>query len=168
MKKHSLTIALAICMSLVLVMGTGCHKKKKAVVTTPQGQPTASVPQDEIDVTQEWLPWTELSTVYFAFDSYSLSKDSVAKLEKNAEVIKGTAGVKVRIEGSCDERGTQEYNMALGQKRAQAVCDYLAKMGVPADRLVTVSFGEEKPADPGHDEAAWAKNRRCDFSKSAK
>jgi len=69
------------------------------------------------------------------------------------------------VEGHCDERGTQEYNMALGERRALAVRDYLINLGVPGQNLLTISYGEERPVDPGHNEAAWAKNRRAEFSQ---
>jgi peptidoglycan-associated lipoprotein len=71
--------------------------------------------------------------------------------------------VAVRIEGNCDERGSDDYNMALGERRAKAAKDYLVNLGIASDRISTISYGEEKPADPGHDEEAWARNRRAEF-----
>lgn len=102
-------------------------------------------------------------TIYFDLDSYVLRQDARDALNKNAQwMLKKSAG-KVRLEGNCDERGSDEYNLALGEKRADAVKSYLVTLGVPADRLETISYGKEKPVDPGHNEAAWAKNRRVDF-----
>ncbi|RMG43001.1 MAG: peptidoglycan-associated lipoprotein Pal [Candidatus Dadabacteria bacterium] len=104
-----------------------------------------------------------LKDVHFAFDSYAL--DSLAReiLRKNAEWLKAHPDRKVEIEGHCDERGTNEYNMALGAKRARAVKDFLVSLGIAADRMSTVSYGEELPLDPRHNEEAWAKNRRAHF-----
>ena len=104
-----------------------------------------------------------LQTIYFDFDSYNLSASARASLVKNAESLKKDAVDKVRIEGNCDERGSDEYNLALGERRAKTAMQYLVTMGIPADRLTFISYGKEKPADPGHDDAAWAKNRRDDF-----
>ena len=104
-----------------------------------------------------------LQTIYFDFDSYKLSDAARASLVNNAESLKKDAVDKVRIEGNCDERGSDEYNLALGERRAKAAMQYLITMGIPADRLTFISYGKEKPVDPGHDEAAWAKNRRDDF-----
>ena len=106
----------------------------------------------------------ELATIYFDFDSYILTAPSRATLARNAEDLMKNASLKVQIQGNCDERGSDEYNLALGEKRAKAAMDYLVTLGVPAERLSIISYGKEKPADPGHDEAAWAKNRRVDFA----
>ncbi len=101
--------------------------------------------------------------IFFELDSYSLNPVARDTLARNAGIMKNRGGVKVRIEGHCDERGSDEYNLALGEKRAKVALDYLATMGIPAERLSVISYGKEKPADPGHDEAAWAKNRRDEF-----
>ncbi|HYS43726.1 MAG TPA: OmpA family protein, partial [Geobacteraceae bacterium] len=86
-------------------------------------------------------------------------------LNKNAEyLLKKSVSLKIQIEGHCDERGSDEYNLALGEKRAKAALNYLVTLGVPAARLSFISYGKEKPADPGHDDAAWAKNRRDEFA----
>jgi peptidoglycan-associated lipoprotein len=105
-----------------------------------------------------------LAKIYFDFDSYRLSDTATGALVKNAEFLKANPTAKVRIEGHCDERGSDEYNLALGEKRAKAASAYLTTLGVPADRLSTISYGREKPADPGHSGAAWAKNRRDEFA----
>ena len=106
---------------------------------------------------------SELQKIYFNFDSADLSADSRAKLSKNAELLVKAPSVKLQIQGNCDERGSDEYNLALGERRAKAARDYLVNLGVAPDRLSIISYGEEKPADQGHDEAAWAKNRRDEF-----
>jgi peptidoglycan-associated lipoprotein len=104
-----------------------------------------------------------LSPVYFEFDRYDLRDDARATLGANGKGLQDNASVNITIEGHCDERGTTEYNLALGEKRAKAAYDYLVSYGIPASRMSTVSYGEERPADPGHDEMAWAKNRRAEF-----
>ena len=102
-------------------------------------------------------------TIRFAFDSATIKKSEKLNLEAVASALKGSASDKLLIEGNCDERGTEEYNRALGERRALALREALAKAGVSPDRIRTISYGKDKPADPGHDEAAWGKNRRDDF-----
>jgi peptidoglycan-associated lipoprotein len=118
-------------------------------------------PGDNIPVAGEG---SVLKDVNFAFDSYVLDAMAQAKLRQNFEWLKANPGVVVQIEGHCDERGTAEYNMALGSKRARAAMEYLLSLGLAGDRLSTVSYGEELPLDPGHNEQAWAKNRRAHFA----
>lgn len=108
-------------------------------------------------------PSTELATIYFAYDSYSLTSEARNSLKSNADWLKNNPNGKVQIEGHCDERGTNEYNMALGDRRANAVRGYLTKMGIEKSRIDTISYGEERPADVGHDESAWSRNRRAVF-----
>lgn len=105
----------------------------------------------------------QLEKVYFDFDSSDLSESARRTLTNNAQVITRNPLVKVRVEGHCDERGSDEYNLAIGERRAKAAARYLEALGVGTGRISTLSFGKEKPADPGHDEAGWAKNRRDDF-----
>ena len=102
-------------------------------------------------------------TVHFAFDSAVIKKSEQSSLESVASALKSNAGDKLLIEGNCDERGTEEYNRALGERRALAVREALAKLGVSPDRIRTLSYGKDKPVDPAHNEAAWSKNRRADF-----
>lgn len=111
-------------------------------------------------------PARGLQTIYFAFDSYELQATARGILGDNAEKIRRVPGVIIQIEGHCDERGTQEYNLALGERRALAARSYLIKLGVSGDRIITISYGEEDPADPGHSEAAWSQNRRCKFNRA--
>jgi len=99
--------------------------------------------------------------IYFDFDKYDLRPDARAVLDRKVGFLNSNASVRVQIEGHCDERGTNAYNMALGERRANAAKQYLSTAGISAGRLTTMSYGEERPADPGHNEAAWAKNR-CD------
>lgn len=106
---------------------------------------------------------TNLEAVYFDFDQSSIREDQKDVLQKNAEWLKANPKVKVRLEGHCDERGTAEYNLALGQKRAEAAKAFLGGLGIAAQRISAISYGKERPLDPGHDEAAWAKNRRADI-----
>ena len=105
-----------------------------------------------------------LGTVYFDFDKSDLRQDALDQLKKNAQWLKSNPGYRVRLEGNCDERGTTEYNLALGDRRSVAVKNYLAKAGIDAGKLETISYGEEHPVNPGHDESAWSQNRRVDFT----
>lgn len=109
-------------------------------------------------------PGAELSDVNFAFDSAELSDGTKGILRENANWLLDNPGQDVVIEGHCDERGTNEYNMALGQRRANAVEAYIRSLGVSEAQLSTISYGEELPLDPGSGEAAWAKNRRAHFA----
>ena len=107
-----------------------------------------------------------LQTVYFDYDSSAIRSDAMATLKSNAENIKKVPGLTIQIAGHCDSRGTQEYNLALGERRALAVRSYLMQCGTPGDRLITISYGAEMPAVPGNGESAWAKNRRAEFNVS--
>ena len=104
-----------------------------------------------------------LKRINFDFDKYDLRPDAIRTLGDNAATVKQYPQFKLRIEGHCDERGTVEYNLALGEKRARAARDYLVSLGTPARSLSIVSFGKERPLDPGHNESAWAKDRRDEF-----
>ena len=103
------------------------------------------------------------NTVYFEYDRARIRSEERAKLAAVAEHLKSTADDKLLIEGHCDERGTEEYNRALGERRALAAREYLASLGIKGDRVRTVSYGEDKPSVDGHDESAWSKNRRAEF-----
>lgn len=105
---------------------------------------------------------TRLKTIYYDFDSSALSADARNKLQDNAGYLKTNASEKAVLEGNCDERGTKEYNYALGERRARAAKDYLKTLGIDSERMDTVSYGEDRPADAGHTEAAWSKNRRTE------
>ena len=104
-----------------------------------------------------------LLPIYFDFDKSNIREDQRARIEKDAAFLKQNSMVRVRIEGNCDERGTNEYNMALGERRALSAKKYLINLGIHEDRMHTISYGEEKPLLHGHDEYSWAQNRRDDF-----
>jgi len=110
------------------------------------------------------LTGAQLETVYFDYDSHVLSATARQALERNAKLLRQEPAVAVTIEGHCDERGSDEYNLALGERRATAVKSYLVTLGVAAERLAALSYGEERPVVAGQDEAAWAKNRRAAFN----
>jgi len=105
-----------------------------------------------------------LQTVYFDYDSATINPEAIAALKSNADMIKRVPRVPVQVDGHCDNRGTQEYNLALGERRALAVRTFLVQCGVPGERLSTISYGSEFPAVPGNEESAWSKNRRVEFN----
>jgi len=104
-----------------------------------------------------------IRTVYFDFDRYNLTSEARRTLEANADWLKANPTATVQIEGHCDERGTTEYNLALGERRANSALNFLTQLGVDGSRLSTISYGEERSANPGHDEVAWSENRRSEF-----
>ncbi|GFO59425.1 peptidoglycan-associated lipoprotein [Geomonas silvestris] len=104
-----------------------------------------------------------LHRIYFNFDSANLSDQARSTLVGNAELLKEINSGKIRVEGNCDERGSDDYNLALGEQRAKEAAKYLTSLGIPAERLSVISYGKEKPLAQGHDEASWSKNRRDDF-----
>ncbi len=101
--------------------------------------------------------------VYFDFDRYNIRPDGAAIIQSKAAFLAEFPGINTEIQGHCDERGTEAYNMALGDRRARAAYNYITSLGVDGSRLTTVSYGKERPLDPGHNEAAWARNRRAQF-----
>lgn len=162
----------------LLILSGGCKSKKPDIIDTgftpdDATTTTATTPGTGTglpNVDQEtllWSPATGLQKVYFDYDSFALRPDAISTLNENADKIRQVGGVLIQIEGHCDERGTQEYNLALGEKRGLAVRDYLIKLGIPGDRLLTISYGEERAAVEGHDESAWKWNRRCEFNKAS-
>lgn len=106
---------------------------------------------------------TKIKDVYFEFDRYDLSEDAKMTIREVAEFLTKNRGLKVIIEGHCDERGTNEYNLGLGDRRAQTVKNYLMSLGIPSKSIETVSYGEEKPVCNESNESCWAKNRRAHF-----
>ena len=104
-----------------------------------------------------------MRVAYFGYDSAELSAEARAALDANAAILKKYPTWTVTVEGHCDERGTAEYNLALGERRAVAAQSYMVALGIPASRVKIVSYGKEFPFDPGHDDAAWIKNRRAHF-----
>lgn len=109
-----------------------------------------------------------LKPIFFDFDKYDIRPADTEILKGNSAFLKKFPNVKIQIEGHCDERGTNEYNLALGERRANSTKKYLTSLGIAADRVSTISYGEEKPFDPAHNEEAWAKNRRAHFVITAK
>ncbi len=104
-----------------------------------------------------------LKDIHFDFDRYNIRPGDAEILKENADILKKFPNLKIQIEGHCDERGTNEYNLALGERRANSAKNYLISLGISPDRISTISYGEERPLDPGHNEEAWAKNRRAHF-----
>lgn len=159
--------------ALILVAGlmSGCSKKTSVPDITQDGSTrdpvsdTGSNPGDgssdaPVDVIQDD---SALKDVYFDYDDYTLSADARSRLAGNSSYLREMSSLRATIEGHCDERGTVEYNLALGQRRADAVKKYLVSLGMDSGRLSTVSYGKERPFDPGHDEGAWRQNRRAHF-----
>jgi len=149
-----------------------CAKKPATKVETqpaPEVAEQPAAPAEEVTETpqvQEEVPAVKipvLSDVFFDFDKSTISDEGKQALAENARQLKEGGAMGIVIEGHCDERGTNAYNLALGEKRANAAKDYLVSLGVDGARIQTISYGEERPFDPGHDETAWAKNRRAHF-----
>jgi peptidoglycan-associated lipoprotein len=134
-------------------------------VVPPEPVPSDSISSASLDDLNRSSP---LKPAFFDYDSAELAAPAQAALTENAAVLKRYPSWTVTIEGHCDERGTAEYNLALGERRAVAARTYLVSLGIPADRLRTVSYGKEFPFDPGHDDPAYAKNRRAHFVITAK
>jgi peptidoglycan-associated lipoprotein len=171
----SKVVVVSLCLALLVFAGSGCKSKKGQELdtgfdtsstgmeqTTGEGLPDLDLERLLFDPTSD----SGLKPIYFDFDSSSLRPDALIALRDNAEKIKQVPGVYVQIAGHCDERGTQEYNLALGERRALAVRNHLIQLGVSGDRLVTISYGKEFPAVLGSNEAAWAKNRRAEFNRA--
>ena len=132
------------------------EKKEEVVVVTPP-PPPAPAPAPAA------APVPALANIYFDFDKYNIRPGDADTLKKNLDWFKANADTKVRIEGNCDERGTIEYNLALGQKRADSAKNYLVGLGIGAGQLDTISYGKERPVCTEHNEACWAQNRRDVF-----
>lgn len=162
---------------LVAALFTGCAKKPPtpdaAQASTPggldadgRGGPgSGALDEQRRRAEQERLAREQFvnQDIYFDFDSYTLRSDARAVLEQKAAWMKTNPGANVQVEGHCDERGTNAYNLALGERRANTVKQYIITLGVNGGRISTISYGEEQPFDPGHTETAWAKNRRAHF-----
>lgn len=161
------TIFNVLLFVLVTFIFAGCGQKS---VDAPDSDPGAMGPTESLesevsatDNIMEGRTSGPMLPVYFDFDSSAVRADQVERIETNADFIKQNTAVTVRIEGNCDPRGTKEYNLALGERRAQSAKKYLVNLGVDESRLTTVSWGEEKLLLYGHDEISWAQNRRDDF-----
>lgn len=164
--------------AIVALMTLGACSSKPAKGTLPEKTGSAvggetpgagtegsgiSGEQQELNARLPFEGTEALQDIHFDFDKSDIRPEAREILKGNADWMKANAGAKVQIEGHCDERGTEEYNLALGERRANAVKNYIVSLGVEADRLYTISYGKEMPLDPGHGEAAWAKNRRAHF-----
>jgi len=112
---------------------------------------------------QDQVNAVESEKIYFDYDKADLKPEAQSTLEQKAKFLQANPAYALSIEGNCDERGTNEYNLALGERRADAAKKFLNSLGIPADKITTISYGEEKPVDPGHDESAWVQNRRDEF-----
>jgi peptidoglycan-associated lipoprotein len=162
---------MAVILAMMLAV-SGCAKTQKDAAeqplsfSTPEpqaGEP-AMVDSAALDAeAQKAFDALTVNKIYFDFDKFDLKDESKEVLKAKAEILKKYGDWKMLVEGHCDERGTEEYNLALGERRARAAYEYLVVLGVPSSRLKIVSFGEEKPAVEGSGEAAWAKNRRDEF-----
>jgi peptidoglycan-associated lipoprotein len=167
--------------AIVTLLSSGCAQKSTTAGTTGTQLGASGPSAEEIRAREEeerrrriaesqlaarstMAPGAQiLDTIYFEFDQATLSDLAKDTLVRNAEWLRANADARVQVEGNADERGTPEYNLALGERRAEAVKSYLSSLGVDGGRLVTISYGEERPADSGQGEDAWAKNRRVDF-----
>lgn len=182
----SRTVTLLVALALVLAGGAGCRQKVVDTVATPTPTPrttaaepatTADAPTEVTDykpetVTQDELPDDAiarlnesgvLKTIYFDYDQDGLTEEARQTLQANATWLKANRNYRVRIGGHADDRGSIEYNISLGQRRADRVREYLGSLGVDTSVLEVVSYGEENPALPGQSEEAWSKNRRAEF-----
>jgi peptidoglycan-associated lipoprotein len=154
---------------LTLALGAGCASRKQVTTAEPAPPPAPPVEEPKSEApppappSEPEKPSVTLQDAFFDFDDFSLRSDAKAALDADAKYLEQNAGSNVVIEGHCDERGSVEYNLALGEKRARAAKDYLVSYGIAASRMTTISYGKERPFDPGHDETAWAKNRRAHF-----
>lgn len=177
MLKTPSAIDLALVLSMVFWFGACSSTATKPENSAPSANVSRKVTKPEArsaeaqgsleDLRRGLAPATPkdspLKEIYFAFDAYDLRPDARATLKTNAEWLRKNTAVRIDIEGHGDERGTTEYNLALGAKRARAAKDYLAALGVPPDRVATTSYGEEAPVCREHSEACWQRNRRDRF-----
>lgn len=152
--------------ALSLTLATACKKQVEPEVTAKVNDRSGDAKSSDRSEAMEEMK-ANFARVHFDFDSADLDSDSRKALALNAKIMSMHPSVTVEIEGHCDERGTTEYNLALGQRRAQAVHDYLVKNGVSASRLNAISYGEEAPLEVGAHEGAFSKNRRAEFRVTA-
>jgi peptidoglycan-associated lipoprotein len=136
-------------------------RKKAEEARKAQEFEKSLVAKKEPGIEGEILESKLLKDIHFDFDRYEVRPEDAQILKENAALLKKYPNVKIQIEGHCDERGTVEYNLALGERRANNTKNYLVSLGVSSDRISPISYGKERPLDPGHNEEAWAKNRRA-------
>ena len=176
-------LILALVCLVAVAFTVSCKPKAKQVAPPPpppqakeqpkveKVEPPAVVKKPELSEEELFLSKSleqinrekPLQTIQFDYDKYFIRDDAKFQLESDAAWLKKFRTVKVLIEGHCDERGTEDYNLALGEKRAKSAFDYLVSLGIPAERMKTISYGKSQPLDLGHDENAWQKNRRAQF-----
>lgn len=168
--KHLILLLLVVFLGVTLA-GCGCFRQavkgeapppppSTVVAPTPAPPPPTPAPPPPAPAP---APAAMLAPIYFDFDRYAVRPGDAEILKQNANWFKENAGKKVRIEGNCDERGTIEYNMVLGQKRADAAKAYMTNLGIDEKLLETISYGKERPVCTDKNEACWSKNRRTDF-----
>ena len=170
MYKCKVAIVLALGLAVSVASLSGCSSKKKTTEpvkqerkVTPKPAPPAVKPRAP-EKEEERVP-RDLSfdTIYFDYHKSNIRSDQRSMLSSNARLMSKYQTVRIQLAGNCDERGTEEYNMALGQRRADSVKEYLTDYGISGSRISTISYGEMRPADSGHNEAAWTLNRRCEI-----
>ncbi len=164
MKAKYCLLVLAVFLAVISLNGCGCFYQQMKGETPPPAAPPAVVRPPEAKPPVPVAP-AVLNDIHFDFDKYNIREGDAMILKDNMAWFRDSAnkGKKVRIEGHCDERGTVEYNLVLGQKRADSTKNFLVGLGADGRLLETISYGKEKPIDPGHNEEAWAKNRRAHF-----
>lgn len=168
MKLRSLLTLTVLAVTLSL---TSCASKKAKTDSVDGGVDSASQMDNgnnngmalELNGDSDSNRAGALKTVYFGYNSSAIEGDTRDSLNSNAEFLKTNAAVKIQVEGHCDERGSVQFNLALGERRAKSVRDYLVAQGVASNRISVISLGKEKPVSFGHDEESWSKNRRANF-----
>jgi len=158
--KRSAWVLMVVFIALSVLI-TGCPKKTPPPPPPPPPEPEYVEPEPVVEPEPE--PVLELRTILFDYDKYNIRADQEARLIDNAEQLRKFSDVSVILEGHCDERGTNEYNMALGAKRANAIKTFLSGYGIAATRLSTKSYGEERPVCTESNESCWQRNRRVEF-----
>lgn len=165
-------ITILIMLALALAVAPGCKKKMPKESDRPDdgGNKIEEVTPDTGDngMTNDTRSEMErdlalIQTIYFEYDRAEIRQDGREAIRKNADLLRKWADWTVTLEGHCDERGTNEYNLALGERRAKAAQRALESEGIASSRIRTISYGEERPADPGHTETSWSRNRRAEF-----
>ncbi|MEE3330082.1 MAG: OmpA family protein [Myxococcota bacterium] len=159
--KRTQILATALC--AVLVFGLSACQQTTQTAPTDNQVNEFTAPADDVDEPTTRAAGTGLGTIYFDFDSAGIRSDARTVLKKNAEALR-SSGASITVEGHCDERGDEEYNLALGERRANSVKSYLVDLGVDGGNVGTISYGESKPAAVGRDESAWQWNRRAEFT----
>jgi peptidoglycan-associated lipoprotein len=176
MKRQFAIFSTLLIVSTLMLGGCGCFMQQmkgeappppapEAKAVTPEAKPEMPVQEAPPAVAPVVapLPVVTFKDINFDFDKYNIRSGDAEMLKQNADWFKANAGKKVRIEGNCDERGTIEYNLVLGQKRADSTKNFLATLGIDANLMETVSYGKERPLCGEHNEECWAKNRRAHF-----